>query len=158
MRHLVWDWNGTLLDDLALVVEATNASLATVGGPQVTSEEHRRDFRRPISDYYAHVLGRPVADEEFRVLDRVFHEFYRAGLYTCRLALDALDAITAWRGTQSLLSMFSIKTCWRPWPGTACTVGSRAWMGCETPSAADRRPRTCGRTWRPSGCEVSSAS
>jgi phosphoglycolate phosphatase-like HAD superfamily hydrolase len=106
VAHLIWDWNGTLLDDLALVVSATNASLATVGGPCVTSEDHRRDFCRPVSDYYAHVLGRPVAAEEFLTLDRTFHEFYRAGLHGCRLAVDALDAIAAWRGTQSLLSMF----------------------------------------------------
>lgn len=106
MVHLVWDWNGTLLDDLSLVVLATNASLASVGGPSVTAEQHRRDFRRPVSAYYAHVLGRPVAHDEFLTLDRAFHEAYRAGLSTCRLTLDALDAMAAWRGTQSLLSMY----------------------------------------------------
>lgn len=106
MAHLVWDWNGTLLDDLTLVVAATNSSLAAVGGPRVTADDHRRDFRRPISAYYAHVLGRPVADAEFVTLDKAFHDAYREGLSTCTLALDALDAMTAWRGTQSLVSMF----------------------------------------------------
>jgi phosphoglycolate phosphatase-like HAD superfamily hydrolase len=106
VRHLVWDWNGTLLDDLDLVVAATNASLASVGGPIVTADEHRRDFRRPIWAYYAHVLGRPLAENEFGELDRVFHEAYRAGLAVCRLAADAHDAIRAWTGTQSLLSMW----------------------------------------------------
>ena len=106
MAHLVWDWNGTLLDDLELVVSATNAALASVGGPQVTVEEHRHDFRRPISAYYAHVLGRPVDAAEFARLDDVFHTAYRAGVADCLLALDALDAMGAWTGTQSLLSMF----------------------------------------------------
>lgn len=106
MAHLVWDWNGTLLDDLALVVSATNSCLAAVGGPRVTAEAHRRDFRRPISAYYSYVLGRPVTEDEFATLDQVFHEAYRAGLPGCRLALDALEAVTAWRGSQSLLSMF----------------------------------------------------
>ncbi|HLT12064.1 MAG TPA: HAD hydrolase-like protein [Micromonosporaceae bacterium] len=106
MPHLVWDWNGTLLDDLAVVVAATNASLATVGGPAITADEHRRDYRRPIADYYAHLLGRPVSEAEFRALDDVFHLSYRTGLSSCRLAVDALDAIAAWTGTQSLLSMY----------------------------------------------------
>lgn len=106
MAHLVWDWNGTLLDDLALVVDATNASLATVGGPVVTTSEHRRDFRRPVSAYYAYVLGRDLTDEEFVRLDLAFHDAYRAGLERCGLAADALDALAAWRGTQSLLSMY----------------------------------------------------
>src|SRR5213594_1857925 len=76
VAHLVWDWNGTLLDDLDLVVTATNAAFAAVGGPVVTADEHRRDYRRPIVDYYSHVLGRPVERHEFLRLDRVFHDAY----------------------------------------------------------------------------------
>jgi phosphoglycolate phosphatase-like HAD superfamily hydrolase len=106
VAHLVWDWNGTLLDDLSLVVTATNASLAISGGPAVTADEHRRDFRRPIVDYYAFVLGRPVTSEEFERLDIAFHNAYRGGFEGCELAIDALDAMAAWDGTQSLLSMF----------------------------------------------------
>ena len=106
MAHLVWDWNGTLLDDLALVVAATNASLASAGGPSVTADEHRRDYRRPISAYYEFLLGRPLADGEFVALDTVFHETYRDGVQAIGLAADARAAIAAWGGTQSLLSMW----------------------------------------------------
>jgi phosphoglycolate phosphatase-like HAD superfamily hydrolase len=106
VKHLVWDWNGTLLDDLSLVVDATNASLALAGGAPVTAEDHRRDFRRPIRSYYEFVLGRPVDAAEFVRLDEAFHEAYRAGLTTCRLTADARSAIAAWAGTQSLLSMW----------------------------------------------------
>ena len=106
MHHLVWDWNGTLLDDLDLVVAATNASLASVGGPSITVDEHRRDFCRPLAAYYSKVLGRPVTVEEFATLDRAFHDAYRIGLAECRLATDAMTAIGAWSGSQSLLSMF----------------------------------------------------
>jgi len=106
VTHLVWDWNGTLLDDLALVVTATNASLASVGGPPITAEEHRRDFRRPIEAYYAGVLGRPLRADEFAGLDRAFHDAYDAGFASIALARDALDALASWTGTQSLLSMW----------------------------------------------------
>ncbi|WP_432834620.1 HAD family hydrolase [Dactylosporangium sp. CA-092794] len=106
MKHLVWDWNGTLVDDLKLVVDATNVCLATVGGPVITADEHRRDFRRPIADYYAHVLERPVDQVEFQLLDDAFHDAYRRGIADLRLAPDALEAMGKWPGTQSLLSMF----------------------------------------------------
>jgi phosphoglycolate phosphatase-like HAD superfamily hydrolase len=106
VAHLVWDWNGTLLDDLPLVVAATNVSLAAVGGPSVSTDDHRRDFRRPIADYYGHVLGRSVTREEFAELDRVYHEAYRAGLLDTALAADAEAAMRAWPGSQSLLSMW----------------------------------------------------
>jgi phosphoglycolate phosphatase-like HAD superfamily hydrolase len=104
--HLVWDWNGTLLNDLDIVVAATNAAFASIGGPEITADEHRRDFRRPVSDYYAGVLGRPVALEEFAALDKIFHAHYRDSLIDVKLAADALDAMAAWTGTQSLLSMW----------------------------------------------------
>ncbi|TDB86005.1 HAD family hydrolase [Micromonospora fluostatini] len=104
--HLVWDWNGTLLNDLSLVVTATNAAFASVGGPVVSTEEHRVRFRRPVADYYADVLGRAVDEEAFGRLDRIFHDAYRAGLTTCELAEDAVTAMSAWPGSQSLLSMW----------------------------------------------------
>jgi phosphoglycolate phosphatase-like HAD superfamily hydrolase len=106
VAHLVWDWNGTLLNDLDLVVEATNAAFAAIGGPVVTADEHRRDFRRPVADYYSFVLGRPIDADEFVRLDRVFHDAYRTKLVDCALADDAVEAINAWTGTQSLLSMW----------------------------------------------------
>lgn len=107
MTHLVWDWNGTLLDDLALTVEATNASLAAIGGPVITAEEHRRVFRRPLTDYYSYVLGRKLGSHEFGHIDEVFNRTCRSGLPSCSLAVDALAAMESWSGTQSLLSMWS---------------------------------------------------
>ncbi|MCM0675521.1 HAD hydrolase-like protein [Micromonospora phytophila] len=104
--HLVWDWNGTLLNDLSLVVAATNAAFASVGGPSVTADEHRVRFRRPIADYYAEVLGQAVDEEAFGRLDKIFHDAYRTGLTTCALAHDAQVAMAAWPGSQSLLSMW----------------------------------------------------
>ncbi|MEV6374610.1 HAD family hydrolase [Micromonospora musae] len=104
--HLVWDWNGTLLNDLSLVIDATNVVFASVGGPSVTTDQHRVRFRRPVAEYYADVLGQAVDDEEFGRLDRIFHEAYRSGLTTCELAADARTAMQAWPGGQSLLSMW----------------------------------------------------
>jgi phosphoglycolate phosphatase-like HAD superfamily hydrolase len=104
--HLVWDWNGTLIDDLSLVISATNAAFASVGGRDVDVDEHRRLFRRPIADFYGHVLGRVVDAEEFTRLDKLFHDAYRQGLLDLELAADAEAAMRSWPGTQSLLSMW----------------------------------------------------
>ncbi|BCJ53864.1 phosphatase [Actinoplanes sp. NBRC 14428] len=104
--HLVWDWNGTLLDDLSLVVSSTNQTFAAIGGRSVDSDEHRRRFRRPVSEFYAEILERAITEEEFEELDRIFHEAYRMGLTTIPLAADAEAAIRSWPGSQSLLSMW----------------------------------------------------
>lgn len=105
-KHLVWDWNGTLLDDLSLVVSSTNHAFAAVGGRLVDADEHRTRFRRPVAEFYAEVLERAIDDEEFGRLDRLFHDAYRMGLTTMTLAGDATGAIRSWPGTQSLLSMW----------------------------------------------------
>jgi phosphoglycolate phosphatase-like HAD superfamily hydrolase len=104
--HLVWDWNGTLLDDLPLVVSSTNAAFASVSAPALTAEAHRRAFRRPVAEFYAEVLGRALEEGEFGRLDKIFHDAYRLGLTTCGLAVDAQAAMSSWSGTQSLLSMW----------------------------------------------------
>ncbi len=106
MAHLIWDWNGTLLDDLHVVVAATNASLASLGGAPVTADEHRRDFCRPVPLYYSRVLGRVIDHQEFVALDRVFHTTYARELAACPLSPGAVEALAAWSGTQSLLSMW----------------------------------------------------
>jgi phosphoglycolate phosphatase-like HAD superfamily hydrolase len=102
----VWDWNGTLLDDLPLVVSSTNAVFASVSGPALSAEAHRLAFRRPVAEFYAEVLGRALEEGEFGRLDKIFHDAYRLGLTTCGLAADAQAAMTSWPGTQSLLSMW----------------------------------------------------
>ena len=104
--HLVWDWNGTLLDDLSLVVSSTNQAFASVGGRAVDADEHRSRFRRPVAEFYAEILERAVDQEEFGKLDRVFHDAYRLGLTNMALAADASAALKLWHGTQSLLSMW----------------------------------------------------
>jgi phosphoglycolate phosphatase-like HAD superfamily hydrolase len=104
--HLVWDWNGTLLDDLPLVVSSTNAAFASVAAPALTADAHRRAFRRPVAEFYAEVLGRALEEGEFGRLDKIFHDAYRLGLATCALTADAKAAIRGWTGTQSLLSMW----------------------------------------------------
>ena len=98
-NHLVWDWNGTLLDDLQLMVDATNAAFASVGGPRISADQHRTLFRRPIIDYYTEVLGRSIDDEAFARCDRIFHDAYRDGLTVCGLAADATTAMRSWQGT-----------------------------------------------------------
>ena len=87
-------------------MSATNVVFASLGGPTVTSDEHRARFRRPIADYYAEVLGQAVDDDEFGRLDKIFHDAYRTGLTTCELAADARAAMAAWPGSQCLLSMW----------------------------------------------------
>ncbi len=110
VRHVVWDWNGTLLDDHHLVVEAFNAVLGSIGGPRIDDEFYRDHFRRPLRHMYEVALGRPVRPEEWPVLDAGFHHAYEAGEEGLELARGAEVALTLLGrngslASQSLLSM-----------------------------------------------------
>lgn len=111
MRHIVWDWNGTLLADQEIVLAALNAVLEEAGLPPTTMARYRELYRRPVRAFYESLFGRPVDDREWDRLDRVYHEHYRTRLAEARLAHDALDALEhvdarMTRTTQSLLSMW----------------------------------------------------
>ena len=54
-EHIVWDFNGTLLDDVALGVEATNILLARRGIPRIDLAVYYREFGFPVKDYYERI-------------------------------------------------------------------------------------------------------
>lgn len=55
-RNLIFDWSGTLVDDLSPVIEATNAVLAKYSIPPLDRESFRRVFRLPYREFYAELL------------------------------------------------------------------------------------------------------
>jgi phosphoglycolate phosphatase-like HAD superfamily hydrolase len=108
IRHIVWDWNGTLFDDQDVVLAATNASLRAVGiARHVTADQYQESYRRPMEEFYAELVGQDIGADQWPVLDSAFGEYYLAHMRDCGLNREALAAMDAWapRG-QSLLSMF----------------------------------------------------
>lgn len=55
-RNLIFDWSGTLVDDLGPVIEATNAVLAKYNIDALDRESFRRRFRLPYPEFYAELL------------------------------------------------------------------------------------------------------
>jgi phosphoglycolate phosphatase-like HAD superfamily hydrolase len=106
MKHIIWDWNGTLLNDTHLVVEATNTALAAFGVAPVSLDEHRRDFIRPVERYYSAVIGRDLTEDEFGTIEVGYHRAYEQLLPSCPLTFGAVDVLSGWTGRQSLLSMW----------------------------------------------------
>ena len=51
--HIIWDFNGTILDDVQVSIESANRLLRSHGLPVIhTVEEYREKFGFPIIDYY----------------------------------------------------------------------------------------------------------
>jgi len=108
-RHLVWDWNGTLLNDLEAVVAATNATFRAHGLPVVTTDRYRELATMPIPTFYERLIGRPLVEGEWEVLDALFHDHYELERVRCGLAAGAAELLAEWGAagrSQSLLSMW----------------------------------------------------
>jgi phosphoglycolate phosphatase-like HAD superfamily hydrolase len=109
MRHVIWDWNGTLFDDQHLVLEGLHAVLDHAGLPQVDLATYQRLYTRPVEVFYERLFGRPIPPEEWEQVDELYHRAYREALHRADLAEDAhraLDLVADAGGTQSLLSMW----------------------------------------------------
>ena len=64
-RNLIFDWSGTLVDDLGPVIEATNAVLGNYQISPMDRESFRRCFRLPYREFYADLLpGIPLEELE----------------------------------------------------------------------------------------------
>ncbi|MFY7066564.1 HAD family hydrolase [Nocardiopsis changdeensis] len=110
ITHIVWDWNGTLLDDNHANLSAVNAVCAAYGVDPVELDHWRSVFRRPLVPLYEELLGRALAVGEWERLEKLYDEDYLRHLPACRLAQGVPDVLLDWAGlgrTQSLLSMAS---------------------------------------------------
>ena len=56
LQYILWDWNGTLLDDVHIALEANNLVFPTFGLPPLgTIHDYLEVFDFPIRDYYQKV-------------------------------------------------------------------------------------------------------
>lgn len=108
MRHVVWDWNGTLLDDFPVIMGAVNEALTELGFLPIDGDAYRDHYTRPVPLFYERVLGQALTPEQFEIIDTRFYAAYRARVQEARLyddALESMERIAAVGASQSLLSM-----------------------------------------------------
>jgi phosphoglycolate phosphatase len=90
--HIIWDLNGTLIDDAELCVRAVNPLLREYGLSEIDLVRYQQAFRFPVSEYYVD-LGFRLTPEEFEALSHRFHDHYHRLVPEARL----------FEGTQELL-------------------------------------------------------
>lgn len=108
IKHIIWDWNGTLFGDSRILIAATIDAFAAAGFPPLTPEMYQRHHIQPIPLFYNRLAGRELDLREQRMLDRYFQESYARRRENIALNVTALEALDLWDrsgGTQSLLSM-----------------------------------------------------
>lgn len=54
--HILWDWNGTLVNDMDLCVYVTNLFMQEHHNKQITREFYQQEFTFPVINFY-HAIG-----------------------------------------------------------------------------------------------------
>ena len=104
LSYILWDWNGTLLNDIDAEVAALNLSLARRGLPAITKEFFRERFAFPARSFYR-LVGMDVPDCDWDALAKEYHDNYATqarGL--AEDAIAALELVSREGGGQSIIS------------------------------------------------------
>ena len=94
---VLWDWNGTLLDDSDYGLEIINKMLSRRNLPTKSKAEHGRLFDFPVIHYYER-LGFDFKKEPFEVLSHEFIDAYFAQVRTCELRSGSLQILESLQG------------------------------------------------------------
>ncbi len=89
--HIIWDWNGTLLNDIGASLASVNDMLAMRGRPPIDIDYYRDCIGVPIIKFYEKVFD--LANEDYSVIIKQYNNGYLSHLSSCGLAENARDVL-----------------------------------------------------------------
>lgn len=112
IKYIIWDWNGTLFNDVQLGVDIINNLLKDNNLPQITFDKYRDIFTFPVSDYYQ-IAGFDFNKTSFEILGKKFMDEYERRKYEMNLFEGAREVLELARSRgikQSVLSAYKQDT------------------------------------------------
>jgi phosphoglycolate phosphatase len=111
-KHIIWDWNGTIFNDVLLGIEIINDMLKERGQTLLTVESYRDTFIIPVKDYYAKI-GFNFSKEPFELVGKMWMDEYERRKFEYKLydgIVEVLEKIHILGIGQSILSAYSQHT------------------------------------------------
>lgn len=91
--HIIWDWNGALLDDVNISLFAANQVFISLDIKPLTLNEYRQYYSVPIQKFYHNVLGRTPTKIEWKKIGNIFNYYYKPEVRKAKLCKDAIKAL-----------------------------------------------------------------
>lgn len=98
-KNILWDWNGTILNDTPVAFEATNILLEKYGYPTITLEYYRDNIDTPIVNFYSKIFD--LNKHDMQMLDDEWGVLYN----------QLSDKIRLHKGVKELLRFFAAENC-----------------------------------------------
>lgn len=111
-KHIIWDWNGTILNDVDLCVELINELLRERNIKTISKEDYKSIFTIPVKNYYA-AIGFDFEKESFEIVGKKWIDEYERRKFECNTypgVVEVMDKIKSLGIGQSILSAYSQHT------------------------------------------------
>ena len=92
-KTIIWDWNGTLLNDLELSLSSVNILLEERNLPRLSIERYKDIFGFPIIDYYVKA-GFDFEKEPFEIPAKQYVKLYASGASELKLFPDVVETLS----------------------------------------------------------------
>lgn len=109
IQHVIWDWNGTIVDDTALCLDIINGQLRHYNKPPVSLERYRELFDFPLQGLYKR-LGFDFSTEPYQGVNGAFLVEYNRRRMECPLrdgVVEVLDELAVRDIGCSVLSAYA---------------------------------------------------
>ena len=106
IRHIIWDWNGTLLDDADACLASINIMLRGRGLPEIGMDFYRDTFGFPVKEFYRRV-GFELERENWDCVAQEYHRHYARIARTCSLRPGTAAHLTRLKTHGVALSVLS---------------------------------------------------
>jgi phosphoglycolate phosphatase len=90
IRNIIFDWSGTLVDDLPAVWQATNHVFKKAGRPEITLDQFRAEFCLPFDQFYRRFVSHVAMPQ----LEEWFHGRFREVQQTVAALPHAREFLT----------------------------------------------------------------
>ena len=96
MTTIIWDWNGTLLNDLDLCIDSINTLLEKRSLKLLDHASYKEVFSFPVKNYYE-VIGFDFSKEDFEIPAKEFIDLYDSSVKNCPLHFSAVEILEFFR-------------------------------------------------------------
>ncbi len=90
-HNILWDWNGTLIDDAVTSLNCVNDMLTEMNKPLISLEQYYTYVETPIIGFYKHILSEDELD--FPVISKSFHDSYNRRIKETFLSPDTENVL-----------------------------------------------------------------
>ena len=96
MTTIIWDWNGTLLNDLDLCIDSINTLLKKRSLKLLNHTSYKEVFSFPVKNYYE-VIGFDFTREDFEIPAKEFIDLYDNRVENCPLHPFAVEVLESFK-------------------------------------------------------------